>query len=129
MPKPGGQCAEVGKRAERLRWSFASAKPVAGRVLPLLGPLLVSGLDTASKVAKVRVPLLVIHRDRDDVIDHELGRRVFEAHGSLRLPGQCLGRGITTLWKRRGRNTVGACECFMPGLAEKGEGVEWPYTP
>ena len=48
---------------------FPSAKVVAGRVLPLLGPLLVNGLDTASKIAQAGVPVLVMHGDRDEVIE------------------------------------------------------------
>jgi hypothetical protein len=59
---------------------FPSAAAVAGKVLPLLGPLAARGrLETAKKLAKLRAPLLVIHGTRDEVIDYELGREVFEA--------------------------------------------------
>ena len=58
---------------------FPSAREVAGRVLPLVGPLLIWGFDSKSKIGRVCVPLLVLHGDRDEVIDFELGRRLFEA--------------------------------------------------
>jgi fermentation-respiration switch protein FrsA (DUF1100 family) len=59
---------------------FPSAAAVAGRVLPLLGPLAARGrLETAKKLPQVKVPLLVIHGTLDEVIDFELGREVFES--------------------------------------------------
>ena len=58
---------------------FTSARAVAARVLPGLGPWLIGGFDSKSKIQKVRVPLLLIHGDRDEVIDYELGRELFEA--------------------------------------------------
>jgi fermentation-respiration switch protein FrsA (DUF1100 family) len=60
---------------------FTSARQVAARVLPLLGPMLVKGFDSEAKIRSVRAPLLVIHGDRDEVIDQELGRKLFEAAG------------------------------------------------
>jgi fermentation-respiration switch protein FrsA (DUF1100 family) len=60
---------------------FTSARQVAARVLPLLGPMLVKGFDSEAKIRIVRAPLLVIHGDRDEVIDQELGRKLFEAAG------------------------------------------------
>jgi uncharacterized protein len=59
---------------------FPSAASVAGRVLPLLGPLAARGrLETAKKIARVKVPVLVMHGSDDQVIDFELGRQVFES--------------------------------------------------
>ncbi len=58
---------------------FPSAKAVAATVLPVLGPLVVSGLDTAKKIGQVEAPVLIIHGTRDQVIDYKLGRQVFEA--------------------------------------------------
>jgi fermentation-respiration switch protein FrsA (DUF1100 family) len=46
----------------------------------LLGPLAARGyLETAKKLPRVKAPVLVIHGTKDQVIDHELGRAVFEA--------------------------------------------------
>jgi hypothetical protein len=58
---------------------LTSAREMAGRVLPLLGPLLVWGFDSKDKIARVRVPLLVLHGDRDQVIPYEFGRALFAA--------------------------------------------------
>jgi len=44
----------------------------------LLGLLAGRRFDSASKIGRIRAPLLFFHGDRDDVIDHELGRRLFE---------------------------------------------------
>ncbi len=58
---------------------FTSAAEVAGRILPLLGPLLVRGFDSLSRIGQVKAPLLVVHGDRDMTIPFELGRKLFEA--------------------------------------------------
>ena len=58
---------------------FSSARAVAARVLPLVGPLLIWSYDAKSKIRSVKAPLLVIHGDRDEVIDYSLGRDLFEA--------------------------------------------------
>ncbi|MBI1791490.1 MAG: alpha/beta hydrolase, partial [Acidobacteria bacterium] len=58
---------------------FSSARAVAARVLPLIGPLLVWSYDSKSKIQRVACPVLVIHGDRDEVIDYSLGRELFAA--------------------------------------------------
>ena len=58
---------------------FTSARDVAARVLPLVGPLLTSGYDSRRKIPGIRAPLLIIHGNRDEVIDFGLGRKLFEA--------------------------------------------------
>jgi fermentation-respiration switch protein FrsA (DUF1100 family) len=59
---------------------FPSASSVASRVLPLLGPLAARGrLETATKIPRVKAPILVIHGTLDHVIDYELGQEVFKA--------------------------------------------------
>jgi fermentation-respiration switch protein FrsA (DUF1100 family) len=58
---------------------FTSAKAVAGRVLPVLGPALIWGFDNLSRMKEVRAPVLVIHGDRDEVIAYEFGQQLFAA--------------------------------------------------
>jgi fermentation-respiration switch protein FrsA (DUF1100 family) len=58
---------------------FPSARAVAARVLPGIGPLLIFSYDSASKIRSVHAPLLVLHGDRDSVIPFELGRALFDA--------------------------------------------------
>lgn len=56
-----------------------SAGKIAGTVLPFLGPLLVRGYDTYSKISHVRAPLLVIHGDADEIVPFSQGQGVFQA--------------------------------------------------
>jgi hypothetical protein len=58
---------------------FTSAREVAGKVLPLLGPLVVWSYNTRAKIPRVRAPLLIIHGDRDEIIPFQMGRTLFEA--------------------------------------------------
>ena len=58
---------------------FTSAQAVAGRVLPLLGPMLVRSYNSARKIKSVHCPILVLHGDRDEIIDFAFGRELFEA--------------------------------------------------
>jgi uncharacterized protein len=56
-----------------------SAGRTAGTVLPFLGPLLIRGYDTYSKISSVHAPLMVIHGDADEIVPFSQGRAVFDA--------------------------------------------------
>ncbi len=58
---------------------FTSAREVAARALPVLGPLLTWGLDSKRKIATIRAPVLIIHGTRDEVIPFELGQALWAA--------------------------------------------------
>ena len=58
---------------------FNSASQVAAGILPLLGPLIMRGFDSKSKIGKIRAPLLIMHGDRDEVIPFKLGQDLFAA--------------------------------------------------
>ncbi len=64
-----------------LETPFTSIKDMARVVLPFLpvGSLLRTKYDSLSRMQAIRVPLLVLHGDRDDVVPYEQGRRLFEA--------------------------------------------------
>ncbi len=64
-----------------LETPFTSIRDMAKTVFPVLpiGPLLQTRFDVLEKVAKVTVPLLVLHGDRDDLVPYEQGRKVFAA--------------------------------------------------
>ena len=68
-------------RALILETPFVSIREMAKSVFPLLpiGSLLQTRYDNLEKIAKIKVPLLVLHGDRDEVIPYEHGRRVFNA--------------------------------------------------
>jgi fermentation-respiration switch protein FrsA (DUF1100 family) len=60
---------------------FASIPEMARSVYPFLPlwPLVRTRYDNLGKVGRLRVPLLVLHGDRDDVVPFAQGRRVFDA--------------------------------------------------
>jgi len=58
---------------------FPSARDVAANLIPVLGPLLISGLDSRRLIGGVHVPLLFIQGDRDEVIPLRLGQALFAA--------------------------------------------------
>jgi fermentation-respiration switch protein FrsA (DUF1100 family) len=64
-----------------LETPFTSIKDMARLALPFLpvGALLRTKYDSLSKIPEIRVPLLLLHGDRDDVVPYEQGRRLFEA--------------------------------------------------
>jgi fermentation-respiration switch protein FrsA (DUF1100 family) len=64
-----------------LETPFTNIKDMARVALPFLpvGGLLKTKYDSLSKIREIRVPLLILHGDRDEVIPSEQGRRLFEA--------------------------------------------------
>ncbi len=76
---------------------FPSARAVANRVFPLLGPALVFGFDARRKIANVRAPILIIHGDRDEVIDFDLGKDLFTAAPQPKKFWQAPGAGHNNL--------------------------------
>ncbi|MEO6401662.1 MAG: alpha/beta fold hydrolase [Vicinamibacteria bacterium] len=60
---------------------FASIRKMAAAVYPFLpvGPFVRTRYDNLEKAPKLKVPLLVIHGTRDEVIPFKQGREVFEA--------------------------------------------------
>jgi hypothetical protein len=69
-------------RALVLESPFASIAAMARAAYPFLppvGPLLRTRYDTFSKVPGLRMPLLVLHGERDSIVPIAQARRVFEA--------------------------------------------------
>ncbi len=58
---------------------LSSARAVAAGILPFIGWTLPLGFDSIAKIPSLKVPLLVIHGDRDRVINHTLGRDLYDA--------------------------------------------------
>jgi uncharacterized protein len=58
---------------------LTSLSNMAGKVLPVVGPLLAHGFNTRSKIGNVHVPLLVIHGDADEIVPFPQGQAVFKA--------------------------------------------------
>jgi fermentation-respiration switch protein FrsA (DUF1100 family) len=58
---------------------FSSARGVAASILPVIGWTLPLGYNAIAKIPQLKAPLLVIHGDRDRVINLALGRELFAA--------------------------------------------------
>ncbi len=58
---------------------FTSLRAEANTVLPIIGPLVVWGFDSKSRIARVHVPLLLIHGDHDQTVPYRLGRELCDA--------------------------------------------------
>ena len=95
---------------------FPSAKAVAQTVLPLIGPLVVSGLETARKIKQVEAPLLIIHGDRDEVIAYRFGREVFEAANEPKEFWTLEGAGHNDIVPVAGRRYIEKLSAFYAGL-------------
>lgn len=76
---------------------FSSARAVAGRVLPVLGPTLISGFDSARRIRRVHAPVFILHGDRDDIIDIALGRELFAAANEPKTFWEVPGAGHNDL--------------------------------
>jgi hypothetical protein len=72
---------EVPARALVLEAPFTSISDMAGSVLPFLpvGRLLRTRYDNLAKIGGLRMPLLILHGDRDTTVPFAQGRRLFEA--------------------------------------------------
>ena len=64
-----------------LESAFLSIPEMAKASFPFLpvGPLLWTKYDTLSKIGKVRVPVLIVHGESDEIVPFWHGRRLFEA--------------------------------------------------
>ncbi|MBI3988988.1 MAG: alpha/beta hydrolase [candidate division NC10 bacterium] len=58
---------------------FTSIREIANHVFPLVGFLFRTRYDSLSKIKRIRVPLLILHGDQDEIVPFSMGRRLFEA--------------------------------------------------
>jgi fermentation-respiration switch protein FrsA (DUF1100 family) len=72
---------EVEARALVLESPFASIPEMARAVYPFLPlwPFVRTRYDNVAKVSRLRMPLLVLHGERDEIVPFAQGRRVFDA--------------------------------------------------
>jgi fermentation-respiration switch protein FrsA (DUF1100 family) len=68
-----------------LESTFTSAADMAGHILPILplGRLVTERFDSASKIDKVRAPLLQFHGTQDEIVPYRLGQKL---HALAREP-------------------------------------------
>ncbi|HLE45020.1 MAG TPA: alpha/beta hydrolase [Methylomirabilota bacterium] len=74
-----------------LETPFTSVRAMANATLPGVGYLFRTRYDTLGLISRIRVPLLILHGDADEVVPFHHGRAVFEAAREpkrfVRIPG------------------------------------------
>jgi uncharacterized protein len=97
---------------------FASLNKMAGTVVPILGPLFVRGFDTEHRIASVRVPVLVIHGDADEIVPFSQGHTVFAAGREPKRFWRIAGAGHNDLLYVAGADYVAHLHSFYESLPE-----------
>jgi len=82
-----------------------------------LGALAGRRFDSAAKIGRIRVPLLFFHGDRDEVIRHELGRRLFEMAPLPKAFETIDGAGHNDLTRVGGRRYFERIRAFLDEVA------------
>lgn len=95
---------------------FTTPRDVAGRVFPVLGPMVISGYDSLARIGKVRVPLFVIHGSADEIIHVSLGRDLFEAANPPKELWVVEGAGHNNLVAASGDAYIERVKAFHLGL-------------
>lgn len=97
---------------------FTSIGDVAHLILPYLGPLLVGGFDSASKIARIDAPLLILHGDQDDLIPCDMGQRLYDLAKEPKTFREVEGAGHGNLLAIAGRRYVQWLQEFYAALPE-----------
>ncbi len=95
---------------------FTSAREVAARALPVIGPLITWGLDSKRKIQNVRAPLLIIHGTQDEVIPIDLGQALFAAARQPKWFWAVEGSGHNEIAETAGASDRGRLAEFYAGL-------------
>lgn len=95
---------------------LSSRADVAALVMPVIGPLLARGFDTARKITAVNSPVLVIHGSNDRVIPQRLGKTVFEAASGPKEFWNLAGAGHNDILSVAGEEYVRRLSAFYRGL-------------
>jgi pimeloyl-ACP methyl ester carboxylesterase len=123
-------------RALVLESPFSSVPAMARAVYPFLPlwPFVRTRYDNLSKAPLLRVPLLVLHGDRDEVVPIAQGRRVFEAAPPPKRFFAIPGAGHNDTYVVGGEAYWDAVRGFLeslppPGAAGKAEPVAFSNVP
>jgi hypothetical protein len=83
-----------------------------------LGALAGKRFDSASKIGRIRAPLLFFHGDRDEVIDYKLGRQLFDAAPEPKAFETVHGAGHNNLTQIGGRPYFERIGKFLDEIGE-----------
>ncbi|HTQ55023.1 MAG TPA: alpha/beta hydrolase [Bryobacteraceae bacterium] len=102
-----------------LECPLTSLSAMAARIVPWLGGLFATGFNTRRKVAQVRVPLLVMHGDRDRTVPYAMGREVFAAGNQPKTFWTVPGATHKTIVQDGGLRYRATLRAFYESLADK----------
>ena len=102
-----------------LESSFPSIADVVSNGLAgrLLGALAGQRFESASKIGRIRAPLLYFHGDRDEVIRYELGQQLFDAAPEPKTFETIPGAGHNDLTQVGGRRYFERIREFLDNVA------------
>lgn len=94
---------------------FTSMPDMAGRLFPALpvGRLVRDRFDTRSIARGVRVPVLIVHGDRDEVVPFSMGEELARTFPDARF-ARVAGAHHNDLWLNHGREMTFAIAAFVP---------------
>lgn len=98
-----------------LESTFTRARDMARRVFPLLpvGPFLRHRLDTLAKLPRIRIPILVVHGDADEIVPFAMGERLFAAANEPKRFHRVRGAGHNDLHEVGGAAYARAIRDFL----------------
>ena len=106
-----------------LESGFTSIQAMAQRhysYLPGIGRVVQTRYDCLAKVRDVRVPVMVLHGDRDDIVPHEMGRELFEAATEPKRFYTIEGAGHNDTYLAGGPAYYDALESFLEDFKDGG---------
>lgn len=98
---------------------FTSVKEMADSAFPLfpVGFFFKTKYDALSKIKQVKVPVLILHGDRDEIVPFSMGRRIFEAANEPKMFFTIQGAGHNDTYQMGGGRYLRALERFIEEVA------------
>ena len=85
---------------------FTSLAEMANTSVPLIGGAFIRGFDTRTRIKKLRVPILVIHGDADEIVPMSQGKMVLAAANEPKAFWPVHGAGHNDLLEKAGDEYV-----------------------
>lgn len=97
---------------------FASIRAMASKVSPLipLGWAMKARFDTVEKARSLKVPLLIVHGERDEIVPISQGRQVYQTATGPKTWQTIPGGGHNDLWSGDHPSFHGAIRKFLAGF-------------
>lgn len=98
---------------------FTSVKEMADSAFPLfpVGFFFRTKYDALSKIKQVKVPVLILHGDRDEIVPFSMGRRIFEAANEPKTFFTIKGAGHNDTYQMGGGAYLLALDRFIEEVA------------